>query len=193
MCPKCIARPACSHLKRCALSACICDVKARSTLYTWKAMQALSSSALGSPLEAQATGDAADRERNNLAELRRAAMANLHASQRHQMGVLPGMISSCSSTSVLVCDDLPPFDSPQMQLISSLTASVSCNVNVLACRSNGNPAVSYSRFAQDRSVYEKAHRSAGTEYGGYGPRAVSDKDTASNGQVCWMHSAKMCF
>ncbi len=60
-------------------------------------MQALSSSALGSPLEAQAAGDAADRQRNDLADLRRAAMANLHESQRQRMGVLPGMISSITS------------------------------------------------------------------------------------------------
>lgn len=77
-------------------------------------MQALSSSALGSPLEAQATGDAADRERNDLADLWRAAVENIHESQRHRMGVLPGMISS---SSVLVREDLPRFESPQTQLV----------------------------------------------------------------------------
>ena len=77
-------------------------------------MQALSSSALGSPLEAQATGDTADRERKDLADLRRAAVENIHESQRHRMGVLPGMISS---SSVLVREDLPRFESPQTQLV----------------------------------------------------------------------------
>ena len=141
-------------------------------------MQALSSSALGSPLEAQAAGDAADREHDDFADLRRAAMANLHESQRHRMGVLPGMISSMRS--VLYCQDLPLYDSPQVQLVPSLTVSILSNVNLLACRSKGCQAVSYSRFAQNRSVYEKAHCSAGTEYGGHGPRAVSHKDTATN-------------
>ncbi len=59
-------------------------------------MQGLSSSALGSRLETQFAADAAERERDDFEELRRAAVEQLHASQRHRMGVLPGMNGHCN-------------------------------------------------------------------------------------------------
>ena len=56
-------------------------------------MQGLSSSALGAPVESQAASDAVDRQHTDFDELRRAAVDRLSASQRHRMGVMPGMIS----------------------------------------------------------------------------------------------------
>ncbi len=113
-------------------------------------MQALTSSALGSPLEAQAAGDAADRESDDFADLRRAAVEKLHESQRHRMGVLPGMTAVFEFIHSV---DLPRYDPPQVQMVPLLTVSIASNVNVIVCRSEGCQAASHCRFAQDRSVH----------------------------------------
>ena len=54
-------------------------------------MQALSSSALGAPVEEQAASGH-EQSKDSFAELRRAALEQIDASQRHRTGVLPGMI-----------------------------------------------------------------------------------------------------
>ena len=57
-------------------------------------MQALPSSALGAPVETQAASDAHDRQPDDFEDLRRAAAERINASQRHRMGVLPGLITA---------------------------------------------------------------------------------------------------
>lgn len=54
-------------------------------------MQALSSSALGAPVATQAASDPVEGETNDLYEPRRAAVEQINASQRHRLGVLPGV------------------------------------------------------------------------------------------------------
>lgn len=58
-----------------------------------QAMQGLSSAALGAPVETHAASDAVERQDTDFDELRRAAVDRLSASQRHRMGVLPGLIN----------------------------------------------------------------------------------------------------
>ena len=54
-------------------------------------MQALSSSALGAPVATQAASDPVDEQNNDVHEQRRAAVERINASQRHKLGVLPGV------------------------------------------------------------------------------------------------------
>ena len=54
-------------------------------------MQALSSSALGAPVETQAASDPVEGGKSSIHEERRAAVKRINASQRHRLGVLPGV------------------------------------------------------------------------------------------------------
>lgn len=54
-------------------------------------MQALSSSALGAPVETQAASDPVERQKGSVHEGRRAAVERINVSQRHRLGVLPGV------------------------------------------------------------------------------------------------------
>lgn len=58
-------------------------------------MQALSSSALGSSVEAQAASDPVEGKTDDMEEQKRVAMERINASQRHRMGVLPGCTRTC--------------------------------------------------------------------------------------------------
>lgn len=58
-------------------------------------MQALSSSALGAPVEAQAASEPVVGDSYDVEEGRRIALERINASQRHRMGVIPGVITVC--------------------------------------------------------------------------------------------------
>lgn len=59
-------------------------------------MQAISSSALGAPVEAQAASEPVERDSQDVEERRRTARERINASQRHRMGVVPGLITVCA-------------------------------------------------------------------------------------------------
>ena len=105
-------------------------------------MQAISSSAMGAPVEAQAASEPVEGNSREVKERRRTAMERINASQRHRMSVVPGVPGV-----ITVCTDYVLY--APAALGGSLIGSRSHPI--IYCRAQRPAGAAHGRSAQDRS------------------------------------------